>query len=93
MTNFTLNDPSLLRNLCYIDGQWVGAEGGETFPVTNPASGEVLASVPACGATETRRAIEAARLALPAWAAKSAKERGKILRRLDRKSTRLNSSH
>ncbi len=81
MTNLTLNDPSLLRNLCYVDGQWIGADGGGTFPVTNPASGEVIATVPACGAAETRRAIEAARQALPGWAGKSAKERGKILRR------------
>ena len=78
----TLNDPTLLRNLCYIDGEWVTADSGQTFAVTNPASGAVLADVPECGEAETRRAIEAAKRALPAWAAKSAKERGKILRRL-----------
>jgi succinate-semialdehyde dehydrogenase/glutarate-semialdehyde dehydrogenase len=81
MTTLTLNDPSLLRNLCYIDGQWVGADSGNTFAVTNPASGAALADVPDCGAAETRRAIEAAKRALPAWSAKPAKERGKILRR------------
>ena len=82
MTTLTLNDPTLLRNLCYIDGDWVTADSGQTFAVTNPASGAVLADVPECGEAETRRAIEAAKRALPAWAAKSAKERGKILRRL-----------
>ncbi len=82
MTTLTLNDPTLLRNLCYIDGEWVTADSGQTFAVTNPASGAVLADVPECGEAETRRAIEAAKRALPAWAAKSAKERGKILRRL-----------
>jgi succinate-semialdehyde dehydrogenase/glutarate-semialdehyde dehydrogenase len=82
MTTLTLNDPSLLRNLCYIDGEWVTADSGKTFAVTDPASGAELAQVPECGEAETRRAIEAAKRALPAWAAKSAKERGKILRRL-----------
>jgi succinate-semialdehyde dehydrogenase/glutarate-semialdehyde dehydrogenase len=82
MTTLKLNDPTLLRNQCYIDGQWVGADNGSTFAVTNPASGEILAQVPDCTAAETRRAIDAARAALPAWAAKPAKERGKILRRL-----------
>jgi succinate-semialdehyde dehydrogenase / glutarate-semialdehyde dehydrogenase len=77
----TLNDPTLLRNLCYVDGQWVSADSGRTFAVTDPASGSILAEVPDCGADETRRAIDAAKRALPAWAAKSAKERGKILRR------------
>jgi len=76
-----LNDPTLLRNRCYVDGQWISADDGRTLAVTNPASGEVLAEVPDCGVEETRRAIDAAKKALPAWAAKSAKERGKILRR------------
>ena len=81
MTTLELNDPSLLRSLCYIDGEWVGADSRRTFSVTNPASGAVIAQVPQCGTDETRRAIEAAKRALPAWSAKSAKERGKILRR------------
>ncbi len=81
MTTLELNDPSLLRSLCYIDGEWVGADSRRTFAVTNPASGAVIAQVPQCGTDETRRAIEAAKRALPAWSAKSAKERGKILRR------------
>jgi succinate-semialdehyde dehydrogenase / glutarate-semialdehyde dehydrogenase len=82
MTTLTLNDPTLLRNLCYIDGAWVPADSGQTFAVTDPASGAVLTEVPDCGEAETRRAIAAAKQALPAWSAKSAKERGKILRRL-----------
>lgn len=81
MTTLTLNDPTLLRNLCYIDGEWVTADSGQTFAVTDPASGAVLTEVPDCGEAETRRAIAAAKQALPAWSAKSAKERGKILRR------------
>jgi succinate-semialdehyde dehydrogenase/glutarate-semialdehyde dehydrogenase len=81
MTTLMLNDPSLLRNLCYIDGAWVGADDGRLVAVTDPASGETLAEVPVCGVAETRRAIEAAKRALPAWSSKSAKERGKILRR------------
>ena len=78
---FTLSDPTLLRQQCYIDGKWVDADDGATVEVKNPATGEVLARVPRCGVPETRRAIAAAKKAFPAWAAKSAKERGKILRR------------
>jgi len=78
---FTLSDPTLLRQQCYIDGKWVDADDGATVEVKNPASGQVLATVPRCGVAETRRAIAAAKKAFPAWAAKAAKERGKILRR------------
>ena len=78
---FTLSDPTLLRQQCYIDGKWVDADDGATVEVKNPATGQVLATVPRCGVPETRRAIAAAKKAFPAWAAKSAKERGKILRR------------
>ncbi len=75
----TLADPTLLREQCYVDGQWIDADDGAKFPVTNPASGEVLGHVPRCGANETRRAIEAAKRALPGWAATPAKTRGKML--------------
>ena len=81
-TNFTLSDPSLLRSQCYLDGKWVDADEGGKVEVTNPATGAVIGTVPRCGAAETRRAIEAAKAAFPAWAARPAKERGKILRRL-----------
>jgi succinate-semialdehyde dehydrogenase/glutarate-semialdehyde dehydrogenase len=75
-----LKDPSLLRQQCYIDGQWVDADGKATIPVVNPATGGVLGTIPKMGAAETRRAIEAANAAWPAWRAKTAKERAAILR-------------
>lgn len=71
----------LLREACYIDGAWVGADSGKAIDVTNPATGEKLGTVPNCGAAETRRAIEAANRAWPAWRAKTAKERAAILRK------------
>ena len=76
-----LNDPSLLRQQCYVDGAWCNADSGETVAVTNPATGEVLGTVPKMGAGETRRAIEAAERAWPAWRSKTAKERAVVLRR------------
>jgi succinate-semialdehyde dehydrogenase/glutarate-semialdehyde dehydrogenase len=76
-----LADAELFHTQAYIDGAWVGADSGETFEVLNPATGEVLAELPRCGATETRRAIEAAEAAQPAWRAKTAKERAHVLRR------------
>jgi len=81
LASLKLKDPKLLRNQCYIDGQWVDAEGGKTLAVTNPATGELLGTVPNMGAAETRRAIEAANAAWPAWRSKTAKERSTILRK------------
>jgi succinate-semialdehyde dehydrogenase/glutarate-semialdehyde dehydrogenase len=81
LASLSLKDPKLLRQQCYVDGQWVDADGGKTLPVTNPATGEVLGAVPSLGAAETRRAIEAANAAWPAWRAKTAKERSAILRK------------
>ncbi|HQR48024.1 MAG TPA: NAD-dependent succinate-semialdehyde dehydrogenase, partial [Steroidobacteraceae bacterium] len=78
---FTLKDPTLLRQQCYVDGTWIDADGGGKIDVTNPATGEVIGTVPNLQAAETRRAIEAAAAAFPAWAAKTAKERSVILRR------------
>ena len=75
----SLKDPKLFRTQAYVDGAWADAEGGKTFPITNPATGETLAAVPDMAATETRRAIEAADRAWPAWRAKTAKERHAIL--------------
>jgi succinate-semialdehyde dehydrogenase/glutarate-semialdehyde dehydrogenase len=72
----------LLRQQAFVDGRWVDADSGETFPVVNPATGETIASVPRMGAAETRRALEAADRALPAWRGLTAKERARILRRL-----------
>ncbi len=79
--NVPINDPKLVREQCYINGEWCDADSGETVEVTNKATGEVLGTVPKMGADETRRAIEAANAALPAWKAKTAKERSVILRR------------
>jgi succinate-semialdehyde dehydrogenase/glutarate-semialdehyde dehydrogenase len=76
-----LKDPKLFRTQCYVEGQWVGAQSGNMFPVDNPATGETLGSVPDMGAAETRQAIEAAERAWPAWRAKTAKERAAILRK------------
>ena len=72
----------LLRRQAFVDGNWIDADSGATFPVHNPATGEVVADVPRLGAAETRRAIEAAQRALPAWKARPARERARILRRL-----------
>jgi succinate-semialdehyde dehydrogenase / glutarate-semialdehyde dehydrogenase len=76
-----LTDPGLLRMQAYIGGNWENAAGGAAHEVVNPATLEKLGTVPDMGAAETRRAIEAARAAFPAWAAKTAKERAVILRR------------
>jgi succinate-semialdehyde dehydrogenase/glutarate-semialdehyde dehydrogenase len=76
-----LKDPSLLRQQAYLDGQWCDAENGETCPVTNPATGEAIGTVPKMGALETRRAIAAANAAWPAWRAKTGKERAAVLRK------------
>jgi succinate-semialdehyde dehydrogenase / glutarate-semialdehyde dehydrogenase len=77
-----LKDPTLLRQANCIDGKWVEAESGRTIVVKNPATGEAVGEVPAMGAAETRRAIEAAARAYPAWRAMLAKERAAILRKL-----------
>jgi succinate-semialdehyde dehydrogenase / glutarate-semialdehyde dehydrogenase len=81
VAGLSLKDSKLLREQCYIDGRWVDADGGKTFPVHNPATGEELGTVPRMGAAEAKRAIEAAERALPAWRAKTAKERAIILRK------------
>jgi succinate-semialdehyde dehydrogenase / glutarate-semialdehyde dehydrogenase len=72
----------LLRRQGYVDGRWVDADSGATFPVLDPATGETVAEVPRMGASETRRAIAAAERALPEWKHRPAKERARILRRL-----------
>jgi succinate-semialdehyde dehydrogenase/glutarate-semialdehyde dehydrogenase len=76
-----LKDGKLLRQKCYIDGEWRDAAGGKTIDVVNPATQEKLGTVPRMGAAETRAAIEAANAAWPAWARRTAKERAVILRR------------
>ncbi|WP_059412106.1 NADP-dependent succinate-semialdehyde dehydrogenase [Cupriavidus basilensis] len=74
-----LQDPSLLRQQCYVDGRWI--DGERHIDVTNPATGARVAQVPQLGADETRQAIEAANRALPAWRARTAKDRSALLRK------------
>jgi succinate-semialdehyde dehydrogenase/glutarate-semialdehyde dehydrogenase len=72
----------LVRSQAFVAGAWSDADTGATFPVVDPATARVVAEVPRLGAAETRRAIEAASAALPAWRARTAKDRAKVLRRL-----------
>jgi succinate-semialdehyde dehydrogenase/glutarate-semialdehyde dehydrogenase len=76
-----LQNASLFRQQAYVDGAWIDADNGEVITVTNPATHEVVGTVPKMGAAETKRAIEAANKALPAWSALTAKERASKLRR------------
>jgi succinate-semialdehyde dehydrogenase / glutarate-semialdehyde dehydrogenase len=76
-----LKDAKLFRDKAYVNGTWVEADGGGRIDVDNPADGSIVGSVPDMGTAETRRAIEAANAALPAWRALPAKERSKILRK------------
>lgn len=76
-----LSDNRLFRQQNYVDGAWIDADSGKAIDVTDPATGDVIGTVPNCGDAETKRAIEAAEQALPAWQKKTAKERSIILRR------------
>ena len=77
----TLKDQTLFRQQCYINGQWLDADGGETIPVNNPATGEIIGTVPKMGTAETRAAIEAANAAWPAWRSRTAADRSAHLHR------------
>jgi len=77
----TLRDPSLLRQQCYVDGHWTNADDGGSMPVIDPATGVPVGTAPVFHAAETKRAIDAASRAWPAWRAKTAKERSAILRK------------
>lgn len=79
--SFELNDSALLKNLAYINGQWVGSHTGATFAVTNPATGELLAEVPDMDAVDTQRAIDAADAAWAAWRETPCKQKAALLRR------------
>jgi succinate-semialdehyde dehydrogenase / glutarate-semialdehyde dehydrogenase len=81
MTTFPLQDQDLFRQQAYIDGRWCDADRGATVKVNNPATGEILGTVPMMTANETRRAIEAAKKAFSDWCRKPAKERSILLRR------------
>lgn len=76
-----LKDESLLRQKSYVNGAWADADDGEVMAVRDPATGRTIGTVPAMGGAETRRAIEAAAEAWPAWRARTARERSAILRR------------
>ena len=76
-----LQDPTLLRTQAYVGGEWIDADSGATFDVTDTATGEVVASVADLGVDETRRAVDLAEVAQKAWAARTAKDRGAVLRR------------
>ena len=77
-----LSDRSLLVDRCLVGGAWIGADGGGTVDVSNPATRGVIGTVPDMGAGETRRAIEAAHAAFPDWARRTARERADVLKRL-----------
>mgnify|MGYP001819895099 CR=1 FL=1 len=81
MKTLDLHDEELLRADAFVDGKWVAADHGARFAVTNPSSGDLLVQVSDLGAVEAGRAIAAADAALPAWRAKTAKERASVLRR------------
>jgi succinate-semialdehyde dehydrogenase/glutarate-semialdehyde dehydrogenase len=76
-----LRDPHLFREQAFIAGAWVSADNGTTVDIHNPATEEKLAAVPDMGAAETRRAIDAASAAWPAWRELTAKQRGATLRK------------
>lgn len=76
-----LRDRELLRAHCYIAGQWVKADGGQTVQVRNPATDELVCTVPIAGAAETKRAIDAAHVAFSTWKALTAEQRSRLLRR------------
>jgi succinate-semialdehyde dehydrogenase/glutarate-semialdehyde dehydrogenase len=77
----TMSYTRFLKQQCYIDGKWCDADNGATIDVADPGNGKVLGTVPNMGAAETGRAIDAAERALPAWRARTAADRAKILRK------------
>lgn len=78
-SSLNLKDPGLFRDHCYIDGAWVG--GAKTIDVNNPATGEIIGTVPNLGSADTKKAIEAAEKAFPAWRDMLAEDRAKILKK------------
>ena len=81
MNTLQLQDPNLLRTQCLINGVWADAHDRATIEVRNPATGALIATIPNAGAAQTHEAILAAELALPAWKARTAEDRARILRR------------
>ena len=80
-SSISLRDPSLFREQAFVGGRWEGAASSQVKQVFNPATGQLIGTVPNLGAAETRRAIEAADKALPEWRARTAKERAQVLRK------------
>ena len=76
-----ISNKTLLKTQAYINGAWVDSDTRQTYPVNNPANGALIAECASCGKAETRRAIEAADAAMPAWRKRSAKDRAAIMRR------------
>jgi succinate-semialdehyde dehydrogenase/glutarate-semialdehyde dehydrogenase len=81
MPTISLHDANLLKAQCLIDGVWVDAHDGATIEVRNPATGSLIGTIPNAGAAQTDETIAAAARALPAWKARTAEDRGRILRR------------
>src|SRR5688572_32342838 len=79
MSDLELDRPELLESRCFIAGEWIGSD--DSFAVENPATGTAIVRVPRFGKAETERAIGAAHAALPAWSARTAKERANLLRK------------
>ena len=80
-TRIALGDPALFRQQCYVNGEWIDANGGGAIEVDNPATGETIGTVPALGAAETRAAIDAADAAWVGWRARPAKDRANLMRK------------
>jgi succinate-semialdehyde dehydrogenase / glutarate-semialdehyde dehydrogenase len=76
-----IRDRDLFREACYINGRWRGVDLGQSIPVDDPATGEIIGVVPKLGRAETREAIDAAAAAYPDWRARTAKERATLMRR------------
>ncbi len=77
-----LANPDLVAAKAFIAGEWVDADNGKSIPVTNPSTGETISTIPDMGRAEAARAIDAAYLAQKQWAARTAEERSRIMRRL-----------
>ena len=80
-TTIKLGDPALFRQQCYVNGTWINARSGGAVEVDNPATREIIGTVPAFGREETRAAIEAAGAAWTAWRSRPAKDRAGLMRR------------
>jgi succinate-semialdehyde dehydrogenase/glutarate-semialdehyde dehydrogenase len=80
-SSISLRDMSLFREQAFVGGRWESAANGQVKQVFNPATGQLIGTIPNLGAAETRRAIEAADKALPDWRGRTAKERAQILRK------------